>query len=194
MWEKYTVWELATHVPMIVSDPAQPDTHGRTSTALVESVDLYPTLVELSGIPQLPPTEGLEGHSFAPLLSNPDRPWKRASFSQYARCAENKTSGYFTRCSGLPRDQIQAMGYTVRTQDFRYTEWYYYNASAPVAGPGPASAVFARELYNHTIEVYDFDDEVVNIYGTPGTEEISSEHSEILRQGWKHALPPQELK
>lgn len=41
MWEKYTNWELAARVPMIIADPFSPQAHGAVSTALVESVDMW---------------------------------------------------------------------------------------------------------------------------------------------------------
>ena len=99
-------------------------THGLVTTALVESVDMYPSLAVLAGLP--PPAEGcpgcIEGHSAAALLDNPHQEWKKASFSQYGRCNVD-ADGYYSRCSGLPREEIQVMGYSARTADYRYTEW-----------------------------------------------------------------------
>ena len=76
---------------------------GRRARALVEFVDIYPTLAELAGLP-LPPH--LEGTSFAPLLANPGQPWKKAVFSQYLRPGKDKF-----------------MGRSIRTDRWRYTEW-----------------------------------------------------------------------
>jgi arylsulfatase A-like enzyme len=73
---------------------------GVKTDALVEFVDIYPTLCELAGLPL---TKGLEGTSFAPLLDNPNRPWKKAAFSQY------------------PRERL--MGHAMRTDRYRYVEW-----------------------------------------------------------------------
>jgi arylsulfatase A-like enzyme len=78
---KMTNFELGTRVPLILSVPGM-KTAGRHSRALVELVDLYPTLAEACSLP-LP--GHLEGTSFVPLLGNPDRPWKTAAFSQYLR-------------------------------------------------------------------------------------------------------------
>lgn len=79
-WAKRTNHEWGTRVPLIVSAPTA--SAGKTTDALVELVDLYPSLAEICG---LPPTENLEGVSFRPLLDDPRRPWKRAAFSQMAR-------------------------------------------------------------------------------------------------------------
>ncbi len=102
LFTKMTNFELGTHVPLIVRTPEQ-KTAGQRSPALVELVDLYPTLTELAGLP-LPPH--LEGTSFAPLLGNPAKPWKKAAFSQYLRPGKE----------GI-------MGRSVRTEGWRYTEW-----------------------------------------------------------------------
>lgn len=102
IFTKMTNFELGTHVPMILSTPKQASA-GKRSHALIESVDLYPTLAELAGLP-LPPH--LEGTSFAPLLTDPDQPWKKAVFSQYLRPGKEKY-----------------MGRSIRTGRWRYTEW-----------------------------------------------------------------------
>jgi arylsulfatase A-like enzyme len=80
-------------------------TAGRKTDALVEFVDIYPTLVELCGL-RMP--ADLEGTSFRPLLEKPDQPWKRAAFSQQPREFPGYGSG---------------MGYTLRTARYRFTEW-----------------------------------------------------------------------
>lgn len=99
LWCKHTNFEVATHVPMILSVPGQPHRGGRTK-ALVEFVDIYPTLCALAGLP-IP--KDLEGISMAPLLEKPTHPWKTAAFSQYPRAG--------------------GMGYSIRTDRYRYTEW-----------------------------------------------------------------------
>ena len=99
LWGKTTNFELDTRVPLIVRAPGRPG-NGSSSKALVELVDLYPTLSELCGLPVSPM---LEGNSLAPLLDDPKREWKSAAFSQFTR--------------GKSR------GYSIRTESHRYTEW-----------------------------------------------------------------------
>lgn len=103
-WCKHTNFEEATHAPLIISRPGQKSA-GKKTDALVEFVDIYPTLVELCG---LPPPEGLEGTSFKPLLDDPSRAWKKAASSQYPR--------------NIP-GQGRGMGHTLRTDRYRFTEW-----------------------------------------------------------------------
>ncbi len=98
-WCKHTNFEIDTHAPLICTAPGRAGA-GTSSRALVEFVDIYPSLCELAGLP-LPPH--LEGTSFAPLLDAPGRPWKSAVFSQY------------------PRGPL--MGYTMRTDRYRFTRW-----------------------------------------------------------------------
>ncbi|WP_395744344.1 sulfatase-like hydrolase/transferase [Prosthecobacter sp.] len=101
IFTKMTNFELCTRAPLIVSAPGRKP--GQRTRALVEFVDIYPTLAELCGL-QLP--SHLEGTSFAPLLVNPEQKGKRAVFSQYLRTGKEKF-----------------MGRSVRTDRWRYTEW-----------------------------------------------------------------------
>jgi iduronate 2-sulfatase len=103
LFTKMTNFEQGTRVPLLVSHPGM-KTAGQRTRALVELVDLYPTLAQLCDLP-LP--KHLEGTSFAPLLENPDQPWKKAAFSQYLR-------------TGKPPHT----GRSIRTDRWRYTEWH----------------------------------------------------------------------
>jgi arylsulfatase A-like enzyme len=103
LFTKMTNFEHGTRVPLLVSHPGM-KTAGKRTRALVELVDLYPTLAQLCDLP-LP--KHLEGTSFAPLLETPDQPWKKAAFSQYLR-------------TGKP----PYMGRSIRTDRWRYTEWH----------------------------------------------------------------------
>lgn len=65
-WHKSTLWERSTHVPLIFAGPGL-KSPGRARTQAVSLLDLYPTLVEMCGLPKRP---GLEGLSLTPLLQN----------------------------------------------------------------------------------------------------------------------------
>ena len=103
LFTKMTNFEHGTRVPLLVSHPGM-KTAGKSTRALVELVDLYPTLAQLCDLP-LP--KHLEGTSFAPLLEKPDQPWKKSAFSQYLR-------------TGKPPHT----GRSLRTDRWRYTEWH----------------------------------------------------------------------
>lgn len=99
MWGKATNFELSARVPLLIKAPSMAAV-GQRSEALVELVDLYPTLCDLAGLSK---PEHLQGSSFANLLDDPKLDKQAFALSQY------------TRFSG--------MGHSVRTKDFRYTEW-----------------------------------------------------------------------
>ena len=76
----------------------------------MESVDLYPTLADLCGLPK---PDGLEGTSLAPLLDDAARPWKQAAFTMVGRGAE----------AGEAPREISFFGRSIRTERWRFTEW-----------------------------------------------------------------------
>jgi len=156
LWCKHTNFESATRSPLIISVPGQKSA-GRKSDALVEFVDIYPSLCELCGLP-LP--EGLEGTSFVPLIEDPERPWKKAAFSQYPR---------YIRGHG------RAMGYSMRTDRYRYTEWRVIGKD-----------VHFDELYDHKTDP----EENVNIAGRPENKQLVARLHRMLEAGWRGALPP----
>lgn len=159
-WCKMTNYEIDTKVPLIFSTP-QLKGKSIKSNRLVEFVDVYPTLCELAGIP-IPET--LEGTSAVPLFENPDRPWKKAAFSQFLR------EGIW-----IAPDGIEYMGYSIRTEIYRYTEWVNWENKE----------LAAIELYNHTTDP----NENINIAGIEGNKSILKEFSEKLKLGWRAALP-----
>jgi arylsulfatase A-like enzyme len=118
-WCKHSNMENDTNAPLILSAPGA-KAAGQTTRALVEFVDIYPTLCELAGLP-LP--SHLQGVSMKPLLDDPNRAWKSAAFSQYPRSSEGQ----------------QLMGYALRTDRYRYVEWRSRQSGELVA----------RELYDH---------------------------------------------
>ena len=79
IWGKATNYEIATRVPMIVSSPTM-KAKGKSSSALVELLDIYPMLCDLASLSK---PSHIEGRSFAPLLDAPDLKWKEAAVSQF---------------------------------------------------------------------------------------------------------------
>jgi arylsulfatase A-like enzyme len=69
---KNSLWERSTRVPFIFAGPGAGA--GARCSQPSELLDIYPTLVELCGLPS---RKGLEGHSLAPQLKDPQtpRPW-----------------------------------------------------------------------------------------------------------------------
>ena len=107
-WNKNTLFELSARAPLIVAAP-RINARGQSSARLVELLDIYPTLVELS---KLPAPAHLQGRSFVPLLDAPRRAWKQEAYTQVQRGT--------------------TAGRSIRTERWRYTEWR--NESGMVIG------------------------------------------------------------
>ncbi|MBI1375370.1 MAG: sulfatase-like hydrolase/transferase [Phycisphaera sp.] len=118
-WCKQTNFEVDTRAPLIIRQP-HAALNGKPCDAIVEFVDIYPTLCELAGLP-IP--AALEGKSLAPLLRGAPAPKDSVAFSQFERVHEKK----------------QYMGYAMRTDRYRYVEWLDRSTCA----------VAFRELYDH---------------------------------------------
>ncbi|MEG3660142.1 sulfatase [Arenibacter palladensis] len=110
LWCKSTNFELDSRIPLIISDPTKSFRTGTKSNALVEAVDIYPTLIDLC---DLKTRMELAGRSLKTLLVEPDNEFKEAAFTQFARPYE-----------ALFSKDVSHMGYSVRTQNWRCTAWF----------------------------------------------------------------------
>lgn len=172
---------------------AAPLNANLSTDALVEAVDLFATLSELAGLevpPICPPVSSrvllcTEGSSLVPVIQNVtgslnDGPlkWKSAVFSQYSR-----PSDHIQHNSDLPDlADIRIMGYTMRTDQHRYTEWVAYD---PKTFTADWSHVYARELYVHTTDP----DENYNVVDIEMYKALVIQLSRQLRDGWRNAWP-----
>jgi len=78
-FEKHTMWEEAIRQPLILRT-GEGDAAGRQTDALVDYVDIVPTLLELVGVPDL---SEVQGQSFARLMADPDQGFRDVVFSTY---------------------------------------------------------------------------------------------------------------
>ncbi len=158
-WSKCTNWETDARVPLIIRAPwirpnlVSTDADSHTTTrAIVELVDIFPTVVELAGLPAVPTSEGLEGKSLVPVLSNPtgNLPEFKAAFSQYPRCPSFNPIWAATKyeCLQTPKAEIELMGYSVRVDNARYTEWRKWEKTC--VPDWSEEGLVAQELYDHT--------------------------------------------
>ena len=79
---KRSLWERAAHVPLIVAAPGITKPGGRCDHP-VDLMSLYPTLVELSGLPVKVENEGV---SIVPLLKNPAAKWEHVALTTHTKC------------------------------------------------------------------------------------------------------------
>ena len=100
-WNKHTNMELDTRVPLIVSRELSHSARvsNRTSSALVENIDIFPTLAEVAGLTM----PKVDGESMLSLIDNPDQTFKPAAYSLFNRG--------------------KIMGVTVTDGQWRYTQW-----------------------------------------------------------------------
>ena len=196
VWGKATNYEIATRVPLFIWTPDM-KTRGKKTDALVELVDIFPTLCELCGL-SIPPR--LEGHSFAPLLSNPNLSWKKAAFSQYPNpalrewAANPLSQGMRETWFGPLIEEVEEsiitqqgdrwdrelfekhlMGYSMRTDRFRLVVWKDHR--------NPSAKPIFIELFDHQHDPNE-------------TENLADDNPELLNTliqqfeaGWQRALP-----
>lgn len=148
-WGKETDFEIAARVPLIISLPGL-GAPGAKSESLVELLDLYPTLADLCG---LTAPHKLDGKTLHPVLDDPSQKVHEAAFTQCPRPA-----------GGGP---LQTMGYSVRTDNFCYTEWRMTNRT-----------VLAREFYDLRTSLV----ESTNLINSAAQTWNVAEHVRLLRQ------------
>ena len=146
IWGKASNYDIATRVPMIISTAkTRTSPQALESNALVELIDIYPTISALAG---LSPPKGIEGQSLVKLIENPTRNWKSAAFSQFPSPALREWGAYplrkgmretyfgplITAVEERIKDQQQdkwqrelfeqyLMGYSMRTKQYRLISW-----------------------------------------------------------------------
>ncbi len=157
-WGKHSNLEWGTHSPLVLRVPGQPNA-GVATDALVEFVDIYPTLAEACA---LPVPKRCEGTSLMPLVRNPSVRWKDAAFSQFRKTISG----------------VSCMGYTMRVNTFRYTEW---------RSRKDLTRVVARELYDHR-QNHDENENVIDHAAYTRIVEVMAAR---MNAGWKAARPAQ---
>ncbi|TYA92115.1 sulfatase [Seonamhaeicola marinus] len=198
IWGKATNYEIATRVPMLIWTPDMlKEAQGKKTEALVELIDMYPTLCDLAGI-ETP--MHVEGTSFKPLLKNSNKTWKGAAFSQFPSPALREWGAFpirpamretyfgplLTEVEQKIKNQQKAtwnrdlfenhlMGYAMRTQRYRLILWKDRTNKSK-------KPVFI-ELYDHMVDPNE-------------TKNIAEENPELVEKlvqqfnrGWKGNRP-----
>ena len=87
LFKKVTLWDRSTRVPLIVAGPGLPE--GQSCNRVVSLMDLYPTLLDLCGLPANPTNEG---RSLVPLLKRPEGFWNHPAVTTLFRYNHSVTS------------------------------------------------------------------------------------------------------
>ncbi len=80
-WRKATLWEEATRIPLIVVAPGTTEP-GSVTNAPVDTMSLFPTLIDLAGLPR---ADGIDGVSLRPLLEDPNAVWDTVALTTHSR-------------------------------------------------------------------------------------------------------------
>ncbi len=142
-WNKVTIYEWGARAPMIIWVPGAKGM-GQPTDAIMEFIDLYPTLADYAGLKS---PHQLSGISLRPIFETPSLPGKEAAFTQVTRG--------------------KLMGYSVRTQRWRYVEW------------GP-NAERGSELYDHQKDPGEY----YNLSSNPEYASVTSKLSILMDDGF----------
>ncbi|CAH1787475.1 unnamed protein product [Owenia fusiformis] len=186
-WGGDTNFDVALHVPMILHIPRQTDA-GKSIRALVELIDVFPTLVHSvklgASVPSCITTESLkkfchEGTNLLILLNDAQQTVKDGSFSQVIQRSPI-TIPTNPNISGthFHGSVVRIVGYSIRTLAYRYTEWLQYNE---YSGAIEWNNVVGAELYDHK----DNDDELTNLAFLKSHKVIRQILSEEIREEWR---------
>jgi iduronate 2-sulfatase len=139
-WSKYQNFDVSLKVPLIIFNPKAPQARVKRINSIAELIDIFPTLIDVAGLPQIPSCKlnsldhyedenvtCTEGKSLHPKMINDatESDDDAMAFSQYPR-----PSAYPSKIpdSDQPRlREIKIMGYSMRTNRFRYTAWIKFN-------------------------------------------------------------------
>ncbi len=127
VWQKRTLFEQGARAPLIIRPQNNGSAYGSGPLeAVVEFVDIYPTVTDLAGIES---PDGLEGRTLRPLLEDPIADWDGHAVTQILRPADSRLAE-------------PVMGCSIRTKRFRFTEW--------------AEGKHGSELYDHQTDPGEF--------------------------------------
>ena len=113
IWTKHTNYEQANRIPLVIVAPGV-TAKGGSTRQLAESVDLFPTLAELSGLPQPEVPQPISGKSLLPVLKDPELRVRDHAFHCYPR-------------------RGGVIGRAIRTERYRMVEWKKPGAPAKTA-------------------------------------------------------------
>jgi iduronate 2-sulfatase len=125
-WTKHTNYEQANRIPLIIVAPGV-GKPGASTRQLAETVDIYPTVVELAGLPKPNVPQELDGVSLVPVLKNPKMRVRDHAYHAFPR----------------QRAGEQVIGRAIRTDRYRLVEW---------KKPGAPASSADLELYDYVAD------------------------------------------
>jgi len=153
-WTKHTTYEDSNRIPIIIAGPGVKS--GTPTEALIETVDLYPTLAALAGLPAPNGPQPLDGLSQLPVLQDP---------------AHARVKDHVYHVAPRPRPELQDgvwLGRAIRTERYRYVKWLPFK---------PTRAEPGIELYDYATDPH----ETVNV-AAQHPEIVAQLHALLERQ------------
>ncbi|SEL60890.1 sulfatase [Parapedobacter koreensis] len=139
MWTKHVNYELANRIPLIIAAPDM-GSKGAHTTQLAETVDIYPTLADLAGLPAPEVTQSLDGLSMVSVLNNPEARIRDHAYHSFPRGGR--------------------LGRAIRTDRYRLVEW------TKIDDPAEAAAYELYDYQNGPMEITNIADEQPEVRAT----------------------------
>lgn len=164
---KATCYEKGNHIPMIIK-PIHSKTKGVKSSAMIQTIDMLPTLCEMAGV-KLPENHMLDGKSIAQVLTNPEAKIREYIFTEggYARSISDGVNKYIAL--RFPSPLIKKM----ENEEVTYVPSY--------VGPWPqahsAIAIHSYPAYfnqNQLFNLLDDPKEQINLYGNDEMKDVQN--------------------
>eukprot|EP00039_Didymoeca_costata_P003171 m.65723 g.65723 ORF g.65723 m.65723 type:complete len:539 (-) comp11755_c0_seq3:74-1690(-) len=189
MFRKFHNAELTTRVPLIISVPWLPDTFGLRALGITELVDIYPTLVELAGLPT-PQKEivPLAGCSQAAIFTSKNMTYtcKNYALSQYPRCPVDKNILWKRNwCIEVESSDFGWMGYSLRTVSWRYTAWFQWDGDT-LSAKIPKSKINGTDGFYE--ELYHYNETVQNVMDDLDVVEVSKDNQNVAQDMYEQIL------
>jgi iduronate 2-sulfatase len=132
-WTKHTNYEQCNRIPIIISAPGVTKP-GTATRQLAETVDIYPTLSELAGLPLPKGPQPIDGISLVPVLRDPSRSIRDHAFHCYPKGGR--------------------LGRAIRTERYRLVEWKKIGAAQETA---------EYELYDYRVDPRELENVVTKL-------------------------------
>ena len=182
-WAKMTNFEVALRIPMIVRVPWKTASIGKVTNVLAEAVDLYPTLAVLANLAN-PKIQGeqINGTSLVPVFDAPEKDHFDLKDAAYSQFAKGSIANPFVYWPTPARNETEIMGYSIRTDQWRYTCWFGFDKIQIVP---MTDHILGRELYDHRDDVgedIDWKGEHFNVVSNAKYANVVTElHAKILK-------------
>ena len=209
MFCKMCNFETVARIPLMLRvpwlaparrQPAAAAAAGPTRcSALVEAVDIFPTLLDVAGL-SVPLHTHFEGDSFAPVLRSALQggggacaAFKNATFTQYPRCGSSPSAiDEDNACTHVDASDFAVMGYSIYSAEgWRYTRWMPWTGSIEAGASVEWDQAVGEELYDHRNEtgLSYFTSELSNVADHPKHAQKRAELEAALKAGWEASRP-----